>query len=63
MTENARALLDAFDALPTEDRRELLAEIFRRSTPESDELEQDLLLAADELFRSYDVEEEESANS
>lgn len=55
MTEAARSLIDAFHALPPDDRREVLAELFRRS--EADDLDQDLLTAADQLFRGYDAEE------
>ncbi len=56
MTEAARELLDAFDALSPADREQVALEILRRTTggdlPDAalDEL-------ADELFRSYDAEE------
>jgi hypothetical protein len=62
MTEAARTLLTAFDALGPEDQRAVAAEILRRA-PGSEELSGAALdeLAA-ELFRSYDAEEGARAN-
>ena len=57
MSEAARALLEAFEALSPSDQKELTVEILRRAVPDKDTLEGDLLAAADELFRGYDAEE------
>jgi hypothetical protein len=57
MTQAARELLRAFDALPAVDRQEVAAEILRRAGALEDMPEAALHEVADELFRSYDAEE------
>ncbi len=57
MTEAARQLLNAFEALPPVDQQEVAAEIVRRATPVGDVPEAAFDELADELFRSYDAEE------
>ena len=57
MTETARALLERFETLSASDQHELTTEILRRVAPDGDDLEKDLLTAADELFQAYDAEE------
>ena len=60
MTQAARKLLDEFEALPDEDRAELVAELLRRTAfaphdlPEDD----DLVAAADRLFVELDRQEQ-----
>lgn len=61
MSEGAKSVLEAFDALP-EQAREVLAELIRRSAqgdhdaPSDDEL----VSAADRVFSEYDRSEQES---
>jgi hypothetical protein len=56
MTQASKKLLDEFDALPDQDRAELVAELLRRTAfaphdlPEDD----DLVAAADRLFIALD---------
>jgi hypothetical protein len=56
MTQASKKLLDEFDALPDQDRAELVAELLRRAAfaphdlPEDD----DLVAAADRLFVALD---------
>jgi hypothetical protein len=56
MTQGSKKLLDEFDALPDQDRAELVAELLRRTAfaphdlPEDD----DLVAAADRLFVALD---------
>lgn len=59
MTDSARTILAAFDALPPADQLDVAAEIVRRVAPAG--LFPDKVLAeiADVLFRSYDAEEAE----
>ncbi|MBM4042785.1 MAG: hypothetical protein FJ290_30215 [Planctomycetes bacterium] len=59
MTATVRGLLQRFDSLPEPDRRELAAEILRRSLyAECDPLsDDDLVRSAEELFRELDREE------
>jgi hypothetical protein len=57
MTEAARNLLEAFDALPPADRHEVAAEILRRTSALEEIPEAAFDQVADELFRSYDAEE------
>ncbi len=57
MTEAARELLKAFDALPAVDRREVAVGILRRAGVLEDMPEAAFQQLADELFRSYDAEE------
>ncbi|MBM4033529.1 MAG: hypothetical protein FJ291_17340 [Planctomycetes bacterium] len=59
MTTTVRSLLERFDSLPEPDRRELAAEILKRSLgagcdPLSDD---DLVRSAEALFRELDREE------
>ncbi len=60
MTQATKKLLDEFDALPDEERAELVAELLRRAAflphdlPEDD----DLVAAADRLFVALDRREQ-----
>ncbi|MDX2269650.1 MAG: hypothetical protein NW208_16230 [Bryobacter sp.] len=62
MSREATELLEAFDALPEEERRVIAAELFRRALPfDSGPLEdEETAQAADELFRCLEAEEAES---
>jgi hypothetical protein len=59
MTTAVRQLLDAFDALPEDEKHQAAVEILRRtsSPAEGDLPEAALVEAADELFRALDAEE------
>lgn len=57
MTEAAREVLKAFDALPPLDRQEVAEEILRRSRVPDDIPEAAFQQLADELFCAYDAEE------
>jgi len=59
MTQDARRLLDEFDALPDLDRSELVAELVRRMALASHDLpeDDDLMAAADRLFIDFDRRE------
>jgi hypothetical protein len=60
MTQTAKKLLDEFDALPAQDRAELLAELLRRTASAPHDLPQDndLVAAADRLFVELDRREQ-----
>jgi len=60
MTETVKRLLDAFDALPEPERREVAREILRRTAPaEHGSLEDaELVALADDVFRELDHAEE-----
>ena len=60
MTQTAKKLLDEFDALPAQDRAELLAELLRRvaSAPHDLPQDNDLVAAADRLFVELDRREQ-----
>lgn len=57
MTEAARELLNAFDALSLADQQQVATEILRRATGGADLPDAALDELADELFRGYDAEE------
>jgi hypothetical protein len=57
MTTTALDLLDRFESLPLGDRREVAAEILRRSTASGDLLTEACDELASDLFQSYDAEE------
>lgn len=59
MTQAAKKLLDEFDALPAQDRAELLAELLRHAALAPHDLPQDddLVAAADDLFAELDRRE------
>lgn len=61
MTETMRDLLQAFDALPPTEQKQMAAEILRRCS--ADESLPDMALdeLAADLFRSYDAEEDARA--
>lgn len=61
MTAPARDLLAAFDALDPVERREVTAEILRRSAGCDGLSEEKLHELAADLFRSYDIEEASGA--
>jgi hypothetical protein len=60
MTHAARKLIDEFDALPDEDRTEVLAEFIRRAALASHDLpsDEDLSSMADHLFADLDRREQ-----
>lgn len=62
MTEAARKLLDAFDALQEADRQEVLREILRRATlaPHQPLSDTELIAAADEVFLDLNRRETQS---
>ena len=64
MTAGVQQLLDAFDALPEEDKHRAAVEILRRlgSGAEGDLPEQTLVEAADELFCVMDRDEANRAH-
>lgn len=59
MTQGARRLIAEFDALPEQERSEVLAELARRvgSSPHDLPRDEDLLAAADHLFVELDRRE------
>ena len=59
MTAAVQQLLVAFDALPDADKNQAAVEILRRValSAEGDVPDEDLVAAADELFRGLDAEE------
>ncbi len=63
MTEAARELLKAFEALPAVDRQEVATEILRRAGVLEDVPEAAFQQLADELFCSYDAEEAARADA
>ena len=60
MTQASKKLLDQFDALPEQDRAELVAELLRRTVfaPHDLPQDQDLIAAADRLFVELDRHEQ-----
>jgi hypothetical protein len=60
MTQGAKKLLDEFDALPAEDRAEILNELLRRIAlgPHDLPQDEDLIAAADRLFADLDRREQ-----
>lgn len=60
MTQASKKLLDEFDALPEQDRAELVAELLRRTAFAPHDLPQDddLVAAADRLFVELDRREQ-----
>jgi len=57
MSEAARQLLSAFEALSPSDRRQVALEILRRSTSLEPVPAQGIDELADELFQAYDAEQ------
>jgi hypothetical protein len=62
MSHGAKSVLEAFEALPTEEREEVLAELIRRAASRDYELlqDEDLTAAADQIFVEYDRSENEN---
>jgi hypothetical protein len=60
MTRATQKLLDEFEALPNEDRAELVAELLRRTAlaPHEVPTDDDLVAAADRLFADLDRQEQ-----
>src|SRR5437667_8547256 len=60
MTQGAKKLLEAFDALPAQDRAEILNELLRRIAlgPHDLPQDEDLVAAADRLFADLDRREQ-----
>ncbi len=60
MTRAAKKLIDEFEALPNEDRAEVLAELLRRVALAPHDLpsDEDLTAAADRLFADLDRRED-----
>lgn len=65
MTQAAKKLLDEFDALPDQDRSEILAELLRRTAlaPHNLPTDDDLTAAADQLFLELDRRERSEMSS
>ena len=59
MSQQTSQLLEAFDALPTEEQRAFTAEFFRRAIPfDSGPLDdEETARASDQIFRMLDAEE------
>jgi len=57
MTTSALNLLAAFDALPLEEKQQVVAEILRRTAPAGEMSESAFDELAAEIFRGYDAEE------
>jgi hypothetical protein len=62
MSRGARSVLDAFEALPAEEREQVLAELIRRAASRDFEPlhDEDLTAAADQIFVEYDRSESEN---
>ena len=62
MSQRAKSVLEAFEALPTEEREEVLAELIRRAALRDYEAlhDEDLTAAADQIFAEYDRSEIEN---
>jgi hypothetical protein len=60
MTRATQKLLDEFEALPNDDRAELVSELLRRTAfaPHEPPSDDDLVTAADHLFVDLDRQEE-----
>ena len=60
MTQASKKLLDEFDALPEQDRAELVEELLRRTAfaPHDLPRDEDLVAAADRLFVDLDRREQ-----
>ncbi len=60
MTGAAKKLIDEFEALPDEDRNEVLAELLRRAAlaPHDFPSDDELTAAADRLFADLDRQQE-----
>ena len=61
MTQAARHLIESFEALPEPDKQSVVVEILRRAIPDhySTLEDEDLLLAADQVFLELDRRESE----
>lgn len=59
MTNAAQQLIESFDALPEQEKHEVLAQLLRRlmSTPYATASDDDLTQAADLVFQEYDRHE------
>jgi hypothetical protein len=62
MSHGARSVLEAFEALPVEEREEVFAELIRRAASRDFQplVDEDLTEAADQIFVEYDRSESES---
>jgi hypothetical protein len=62
MSEGAKSVLEAFEALPADAREEVLAELIRRVAQSDYESpnDEELMSAADRVFSEYDRGENES---
>lgn len=60
MTRATQKILDEFEALPNEDRAELVVELLRRTAlaPHDVPADDDLVAAADRLFSELDRQEQ-----
>ena len=61
MTNAANQLIDSFEALPKDEKHAVLAQLLRRlmSTPYSSPSDEDLVQAADLVFKEYHLRESE----
>ena len=64
MSSQTSQLLEAFEALPEEDKRVFTAEFLRRAVPyDSGPLEEEeIAQAADQLFAMFDAEENDASS-
>jgi hypothetical protein len=62
MSHGAKSVLEAFEALSTEEREEVLAELIRRAASRDYEQlqDEDLTAAADQIFVEYERSESEN---
>jgi hypothetical protein len=62
MTQGAKGVLEAYEALPREEREAVLAELVRRAAQSDHEVpsEKELVESADRVFLDYDRSESEA---
>ena len=61
MTNAARQLIDSFEALPEQEKHQVLAQLLRSlmDKPYASPSDEDLIAAADLVFQEYDRREEQ----
>lgn len=59
MTKTAQQLIDSFEALPEDEKHQVLAQLLRRlmETPYSTPTDEELIQVADLVFQEYDCRE------
>ena len=63
MTQDARTILAGFEALHPDDRKQVAAEIFRRSIGMGELADEGFDELAIDLFNSYEAEEQSGAHN